>query len=672
MRVGTSRAPEGRIALASRKRSSKYSSKKRRHNRRRPSPWRRMGWGARLCLLGTVFAATLLISEVDVSENPGFSNLLLVVEPVANGLEYLLGRAAFVLPTALLLLAVSRKWYGHYLKRRRVTIRIVSLAVLAVLLWEGVGSHFYPPATCGGLIGSSYFSYLQKSHGWGFGGSLAWGGILLGLAMTAVDSKRRQRVTTGMTRALMGLLRSAKGVTTTFLRRVSENRRANAAHGGRQESSRQRGSGDPVVPLPAGGSSNLGDWSPSLFRQSLTSGSIVPLPSGNYGPGPETGEVNFKPNSLFPNSRPLDLDILEDECDSDPMDFSEEEAESYQQVIADVVEDTTGFRILPARNGFSHGLTTLEFRFALARRQRRSVEAMRHIQSDLELALGRKPVRVVFDQDIRVIVPLRRSERRLVPIRRLIEEAGVPGDGSVNGLLGRTNTGHPFTIDFRQDPHCLVAGSTGSGKSVGLKSLIFGFVFRYSSTQVRLVIADHKCELTQFRGLPHLWRDIVTTKSSFQRLLADLRDELERRKSIEDPADLAQLPLLAVIIDEFHGFGCSEQLMGLVAEARSFGIHFVLATQHPTADVISTTVKANLLTRIAFRVANESASRLVLDEPGASKLLGKGDCLIRTVNGVQRVQAAWVSSAEEGQDSDIVRLQKYLREGPRQEVSDAV
>ena len=163
----------------------------------------------------------------------------------------------------------------------------------------------------------------------------------------------------------------------------------------------------------------------------------------------------------------------------------------------------------------------------------------------------------------------------------------------------------------------------------------------------------------------------MTTNSEFQHLLLDLQDELERRKSIVDLADRTQFPLLAVIIDEFHGFGCSDQLMGLVAEARSFGVHFILATQHPTADVISTTVKANLVTRIAFRVANESASRLVLDEPGASKLLGQGDCLVRTVNGVQRVQAAWVSSSETGEDSDILRLQNYLREGPQQEVCNA-
>jgi len=630
-----------------------------------------MSWEARLCVLGIVVLTILLISAVDITENPGFTNLVAVAKPIANGLQYLLGRAAFVLPTALLLLAVARKWQGHYLRRRRVTIRILSLAILTVLLWEGIGSIFYPSASCGGVIGSSYFSYLQRSNGKWFGGLLSWGGVFLGLMVTVLEPKRRQKALKALSQALEGLHSSAWRAITSILSRVKVNRQTKGVSGGGQVIPGQIRLAGPMYPQAAAVPNELGDWSPGRWRHTSNSGGLAPFTNKDQRPSPEGSGVRFEPNPLFPKDRPLELDILEYECDSGRTIFSEDETDDIQLLIADVIEDTTGFRILPARNGISFGLTTIDFRYTLARRQRKSVETMRHIQSDLELALGRSPVRVVFDRDIRVIVPLRSEERKFVSIRKLIEEVGVPEDGSVNGLLGRTNSGHPFALDFRQDPHCLIAGATGSGKSVGLKSLVFGFGFRYSPDQVQLVIADHKRELTQFQGLPHLWRDIVTTNSEFQHLLLDLQDELERRKSIVDLADRTQFPLLAVIIDEFHGFGCSDQLMGLVAEARSFGVHFILATQHPTADVISTTVKANLVTRIAFRVANESASRLVLDEPGASKLLGQGDCLVRTVNGVQRVQAAWVSSSETGEDSDILRLQNYLREGPQQEVCNA-
>ena len=494
------------------------------------------------------------------------------------------------------------------------------------------------------------------------------------MSMTVLGPNHRQYVLKTMARAFIGLLRSLVGLTraiTSYIGRTAARDQIGVATGCVQIVPGQNFLADRMSPLAADAPNRLGDWSPSRWRNSHSAGGLALLPNMKLGPETEPKRLSYDPNPLFPMDRPLEIEILEDDHCSDRSLFSSDESFSFQQVIADVVEDTTGFRILPAREGILYGLTRIEFRYELARRQRKSVESLRRIQSDLELALGRSPVHVVFDHDIRVIVPLQSREREFVLIRRLIEEAEIPEDGSVTGLLGRTNSGHPFALDFRQDPHCLFAGATGSGKSVALMSLVFGLVFRYSPDQVRLVIADHKCELTLFRGLPHLWCDIVITKADYQRLLLDLQDELKRRKSIKDPADRARLPLLAVIIDEFHGFGCSDQLMSLVAEARSFRIHFVLATQHPTADVISTTVKANLVTRIAFRVANESASRLVLDEPGASKLLGKGDCLARTVDGVYRIQAAWVTTDERGDDSDIIRLQKYLHDGPRQEVGNA-
>jgi S-DNA-T family DNA segregation ATPase FtsK/SpoIIIE len=305
----------------------------------------------------------------------------------------------------------------------------------------------------------------------------------------------------------------------------------------------------------------------------------------------------------------------------------------------------------------------MAFEFRKAAGQEISIRKVHGLVADLALETRRAPIRLTIEDTVRFELPLEKSERSFVPIKPLLEETMARAGNPVTYLFGRKHDGSPFELPVTQALHMLVAGQTGGGKSVLLHSLIAGLVFRYPPSAVRLALYDHKIEeFSRYRDLPHLWLPVVTDEAGLSGLLENLNAELARRKRARAKDRRQHLAPIITIMDEFRGIS-DPKLVSLIAEARSLNMYFILATQHPTADVISTSIKANLVTGVALRVRNSTESRLIIGLPDAESLLPHGDCLVNAPTGVTRIQAAWCRQA------DLEALAAHLEKPDRKSAS---
>jgi len=242
--------------------------------------------------------------------------------------------------------------------------------------------------------------------------------------------------------------------------------------------------------------------------------------------------------------------------------------------------------------------------------------------------------------------------------------------------LGEDVSGNIVTADIAKMPHVLVAGTTGSGKSVLLNAMICTLLFRASPQEVKLILADPKrVELTEYNDIPHLLTPVITDADKILSSLKWAQTEMEKRyrmfheakvKNIvgyNEDAGFQRLPYIIIVIDElqnlmeFAPVEVEDAICRLAAMARATGIHLVLATQRPSVDVITGLIKANIPCRIAFNVSSGIDSRVILDTPGAEKLLGKGDMLYvpPDASKPQRIQGVYVS------DHEIQNLIKFLK-----------
>ncbi len=264
--------------------------------------------------------------------------------------------------------------------------------------------------------------------------------------------------------------------------------------------------------------------------------------------------------------------------------------------------------------------------------------------------------------------------------------------------LGKDIVGKPVVADLAKMPHCLVAGTTGAGKSVGINAMILSLLYKAEARDVRLILIDPKMlEMSVYEGIPHLLCPVVTDMKQAANALNWCVGEMERRYKLmsklgvrnlagynkkiaeavergeqlanpfsltpEAPEPLERLPYLVVVIDELAdlmmvvGKKIEELIARLAQKARAAGIHLVLATQRPSVDVITGLIKANIPTRIAFQVSSKIDSRTILDQMGAEALLGQGDMLyLPPGSGLPvRVHGAFVS------DEEVHRVVDYLR-----------
>lgn len=319
------------------------------------------------------------------------------------------------------------------------------------------------------------------------------------------------------------------------------------------------------------------------------------------------------------------------------------------------------------------------------------VNRVSNLSHDIAYALATPDVRILVPipgkSAIGVEVP--NTKRRLVSLGDILStpEAGDGGPLSVG--LGMDIAGQPKFLDLAELPHLLIAGATGAGKSSCINSIVTSLLMRTHPDDVRLIMVDPKrVELGQYNGVPHLLTRVITNPKKANEALKWAVAEMDRRydlladsksRDIEgyrqkwdagelDPDGFDRFPFIVILIDELNdlmmvaGREVEESIVRIAQMARAVGVHLVIATQRPSVDVITGVIKANIPSRLAFSVASQTDSRVIIDGSGAEKLIGMGDMLVVTATEprAQRIQGAWVRESEIHAVVDWVKKQREV------------
>ena len=314
-----------------------------------------------------------------------------------------------------------------------------------------------------------------------------------------------------------------------------------------------------------------------------------------------------------------------------------------------------------------------------------NVNKIRSLQDNIALRLAATSVRIVspIPGKSAVGIEIPNKNRAVVSFREIMEQKNPAFEKmAIPVILGKDISGEPRLIDLAKTPHLLIAGSTGSGKSVCVNSLILSILYKRNPNQVKLILIDPKVvELKLYNDIPHLLTPVITEPKKALQSLQYCLCEMERRYALLDNMGVRdisnfnrrieerhlmqeKLPYIVVIIDEFAdlmattGRELESIVARLTAMSRAVGIHLVLATQRPSVNVITGLIKANIPSRIAFMVASRTDSNIIIDQIGAEKLLGKGDMLYASATDPfpVRIQGTLVS------DDEVEKVVDYVKQ----------
>ncbi|QVN10456.1 DNA translocase FtsK [Burkholderia sp. LAS2] len=420
-----------------------------------------------------------------------------------------------------------------------------------------------------------------------------------------------------------------------------------------------------------------------------------PAPAAPPARPPRPNAFEFHAPASFNVELPT-LDLLEPASD-DVETITEEHLAQTAQVIEQRLQE---FKVPVTVVGASAGpvITRFEIEPALGVRGSQIVGLMK----DLSRGLGLTSIRVVETIPGKTCMGLElpNAKRQMIRLSEILESRQYQHSPSqLTIAMGKDITGHPVVTDLAKAPHMLVAGTTGSGKSVAINAMILSLLYKATPEDVRLIMIDPKMlELSVYEGIPHLLAPVVTDMKLAANALNWCVGEMEKRYRLmsavgvrnlagfnqkirdaeakekkignpfsltpEDPEPLSTLPLIVVVIDELAdlmmvaGKKIEELIARLAQKARAAGIHLILATQRPSVDVITGLIKANIPTRVAFQVSSKIDSRTILDQMGAESLLGMGDMLFLPpgTGYPQRVHGAFVA------DEEVHRIVEYLKQ----------
>jgi S-DNA-T family DNA segregation ATPase FtsK/SpoIIIE len=317
-----------------------------------------------------------------------------------------------------------------------------------------------------------------------------------------------------------------------------------------------------------------------------------------------------------------------------------------------------------------------------------------NLQNDISLAVGGQPIRIEapIPGKSAVGIELPNAERQIVYFKHIItSEAFIKSKAKLPVVIGTNISGAPYVADIFKMPHMLIAGQTGSGKSVCINSIICSLLMTKKPEELRLIMIDpKKVELSFYNGIAHLLSPVVTESKEAVKALHWGVGEMERRyrllakvgarnidafngrvesgklKDVLPEEDNKPLPFIVILVDELADLMTKsskdvETLIQRIAQlARAVGIHLIVATQRPSVDIITGPIKANLTSRIAFRTIQSNDSRTILDHIGAEKLLGMGDMLFLR-NGapqIERFHGAFISEEDVDKIGNAVRSQE--------------
>ena len=358
-------------------------------------------------------------------------------------------------------------------------------------------------------------------------------------------------------------------------------------------------------------------------------------------------------------------------------------SDTEQRSTAQAITDTLATFDIPSRVvNWVAGPTVTLFEIEIAKGVRLS--RITALADDLALSLAASTVRILAPIPGKALVGIEvpNVRRSSVTLGDVLAPAGEGGPLLL--AIGKDVSGAPVLADLATMPHLLIGGTTGSGKSVAINAMLMSILMRTTPAEVRLILIDPKrVELSAYNNVPHLYVPVVTEPKEAASALAWSVSEMERRLKVlqgagakhigqyngmvqngKGPEGAVELPYLVIVIDELADLmmvaakEVEDSVVRIAQLARAAGIHLIVATQRPEANVVTGIIKANITNRIAFNVASSIDSRVILDQPGAEKLVGLGDMLFSTPawSKPKRIQGCFV--AEEELDTVVTHLKQ--------------
>lgn len=355
-----------------------------------------------------------------------------------------------------------------------------------------------------------------------------------------------------------------------------------------------------------------------------------------------------------------------------PKDNKSKVSEAFiDQKIADLLDKLSMFKIEGdvVRTYTGPVVTTFEFKPAANVK----VSKILSLQDDLAMALKAQTIRIqapIPGKDV-VGIEVPNEDTQTIFLKEMLDSEIFQNSKSpLTMILGKDIVGKPFITDLKKLPHLLIAGTTGSGKSVGINAMILSLLYKNSPDNLRLVMIDPKMlEFSMYNDIPHLLTPVITKAGDAINALANMVSEMERRytlmsktktKNIENYNEKAQkegyetMPYIVIVIDELadlmmtSGKDVEYSIARLAQMARASGIHLIVATQRPSVDVVTGLIKANLPSRLSYKVGQRIDSKIILDSMGAESLLGRGDMLFTPpgMSGLVRIHAPWSTETE--------------------------
>lgn len=391
----------------------------------------------------------------------------------------------------------------------------------------------------------------------------------------------------------------------------------------------------------------------------------------------EMKDLNENIKKDFDNYNYPSIDLLEDRSESGAIDEGEikEKAVSIEETL-----DSFGIEAKVVQIDVGPTVTCYE----LKPQRGVKVSKILNLSDDLALSLATSGIRILapIPGKSHVGIEVPNDSKEIVGFKEIISTKNFANSKSkIPFAMGKSIAGDPVVSGIEKMPHLLVSGATGSGKSVCINTIIMSILYKHSPDDVKLLMIDPKVvELSVYNGIPHLIMPVITDPKKASSSLFWAISEMEKRykafqkyhvrdiegykKAAQTDESMENLPYIVVIIDELADLMMTaaseveDYIMRLAQKSRACGIHLVIATQRPTVDVITGTIKANIPSRISFAVTSQTDSRTILDTAGAEKLLGKGDMLYAPSDSMKplRIQGAFVS------DKEVLSVVDYIKQ----------
>ena len=539
---------------------------------------------------------------------------------LAAALLFLFGWAAYAIP--LFIFFVGLRWFQQIAPDLRLP-RMISLLVLLVSVSSLVAL-------------STGSEYIQFSRGGGIGF------ILSGFVSTYFGRLGGYIVFITLALLSFALLTEAL-ISTLFLNMTG---RFKNMMGPVKVNIRPKSKAAPAAAERAPAASLVSEPKPKIMSADSDDASVVPAkPRIQIKTKPEAApEVKAAPRELQIGDYHLpSLDLLETPPSKETRAFKEDLANNAKILEETLADFDVAVKVTDIEKG--PVITRYELEPAPGVKLNRIVA----LADDIALAMKAQSIRIVapIPGKARVGVEVPNIQSTMVYFKEVLASSEYQNsDMRLTMALGKDIAGHPVVTDLAEMPHLLIAGTTGSGKTVCVNSLILSLLYRFSPKELKMLMVDPKMvELMPFNGLPHLLCPVVTDAKKASAALAWVVSEMESRYqllakvaarnivSYNSKEQQEKMPYIIVIIDELADLMMVSRdqiesgITRLAQLSRAVGIHLILATQRPSVDVITGVIKANFPARISFKVASKVDSRTVLDSNGADKLLGKGDML---------------------------------------------